>query len=96
MGELSGLLTGDRSATGLLGLVVVLILFGGLVPRWSFRERLTAERERADEWKKTAEAKDETIRLLSEHLAETIEHSRTTTAIVRSIPHPARDGGGQG
>lgn len=59
----------DWSAGSLLALVVVMIVLGWLVPRWTYRQT------RADllPWREAAEKKDAVIAELSQNMAKLVE-----------------------
>ena len=85
------LLTGGGLA-GLLSLAVWLILTGRLVPR-STVDALLAGKDQ--EIARLAEAHALEVQrgdLQAEHLGELLEHARTTTQVIRSLPRPERQG----
>lgn len=61
----------------LLSIAILLLLFGRLVTR----RELDDIKEDRDKWRETAQE-------LSGQVAELLEHSRTTDAFIRSLPHP--------
>lgn len=66
----------EPTAYGLLGLAVLLVLFGFLVPlRWVNRQ-LNREREIAEYYRKAAEASDARADKLADMLADQLKHQQ--------------------
>lgn len=80
-------------AVGILGLVVLAIIFGRLVPRSATKQLLEQAELRvqladrnADRWEKAAEASDKRADVFSEQLSEVLAAMHSVEALVRSLP----------
>ncbi|WP_072689245.1 hypothetical protein [Rhodococcus marinonascens] len=73
------------SPTILLGLVVVLILAGALVPRWLHKSVMTRADKERDDWRDTATKQ-------SEQISELLEQSKTALHIGEEIKRLAERG----
>lgn len=69
-------------ATGLVTLVVLLVLFGKLVPK----ARLDEVIKEKEDWKSAAIRKDEAIALQAGQLDELMEVARTAEHLIRALP----------
>jgi hypothetical protein len=78
MGELIGLSPQEWSAPALLSLVILMILFGLLIPRWVFSEM----RRDRDAWKAQATTQQEINKTLAEAAKENAEPARTVAKVV--------------
>jgi hypothetical protein len=76
--EWMGLNPQEWSPLALLSLVVLMILFGWLVPRWSVSEI----RKDRDAWKAQAEEQREINRTLADAAKENAEPARTVAKVV--------------
>lgn len=87
-----GITPTDLTAGVLLGIVILSIVLGRLIPV------RTAERELADRdaqiasWKAAYEAERQRGEVQAEHLGELMELSRTTVAIVQALPRAMTGG----
>lgn len=87
------------SAYGLLGLIVLAVLRGDLVPRRILKdvrqdrdERVAEARALAEVWRSAYEFEREANGQLLEHGQLSIETARTATAMVRAVAAPAVEG----
>ena len=78
----NGLLSSEWTTGGLLAAVVLLLLFGGLVP-WR-QHNLVVEREKTKD--ATIASQQETIRLLTTQNAKYQELGNTAVKLLESIP----------
>ena len=91
-----GLFTKDWGAESLLGLLLLAIILGYLLPRWSVNRttailelRITEAREREIHYRNSTEKLQETVSLQSRQLGELMETSKTTVALLQSINNAA-------
>jgi len=76
--EWMGLSPQEWSPVALLSLVVLMVLFGWLVPRWA----LVEIRKDRDAWKTQAQAQQEINRTLADAAKENAEPARTVAKVV--------------
>lgn len=83
----------QSSAAVLLGIVVLLILTGQLVPRRTMRDRIEDRNERisalqrqSDMWQRAYENAMASRHLADNHVGELMEVARTTTHVLNSLP----------
>ena len=76
----------------LLTVVIVAIIFGYLLPRWTHEKILAAAIKRGDEWKETAIAARDLAAAQSKQLDKFAEASKTPSEFFGTV---LRDGGGQ-
>jgi hypothetical protein len=76
--EFAGLQPQEWSPVALLGLVVVMILFGWLLPRWTVKEVMKDR----DAWKAQATSLLETNRLHAEAARENTEPAKTVAKVM--------------
>lgn len=106
MGEGLELFVKDWGPESLLASVVVAIILGLLIPRWSVNktievlEKRIAEALEREKYHRSANEKlQETVHLQAKQLGDLLEQSRTTVALVGSIEQKAtrtgRHHGGQ-
>jgi signal transduction histidine kinase len=76
---------GLLSQWGLVGIVVLLVLFGLLVPVRTHNRELAAAIQRGDEWKRAAEVQDARNDAQAGQIAELLELARTGNAIIQSL-----------
>lgn len=84
---------GSLGATGVLTIVVLIIVFGLLVPRRTLKDnrnqyeaRLKEVSQERDEWKAAFFASDKTVRELSGQLQLAVETGRVTKQAIEAIP----------
>lgn len=70
---------------GIVGAVVMLVLFGLLVPVRTHNRELAAAIQRGDEWKRAAEAQDARNDAQAAQIAELLELARTGNAVIQSL-----------
>ena len=87
---LDGLPVGGLSAAAILGIAVLMILRGQLVPRRTHDEVRTDR----DTWRAAWEASEEARRVQAQQLGELLELAKTTDHFIRALPRPP--GGGDG
>lgn len=80
--ELWGVPVGSIGATGILGIVVLLVLMGKLVPRRSLEDTL---KER-DDWRAAHGVSEEARIELQQQVGELLQLSRLTTTFIQTIP----------
>lgn len=93
MDELAGLGIVQGGAAAVLGLVVMLILLGRLVPR-SILEDLRADRDaritelaaERDTWKAAHQLSEEARHVAQDQVGELLELSRTSVHVLTSLP----------
>lgn len=76
--EFAGLQPQEWTAAGLLGLVVLMVLFGWLLPRWTVKEIMKDR----DSWKAQATSLLETNRLHAEAAKENTEPAKTVAKVM--------------
>lgn len=93
---LAGFSVQNLSAVGTLLLVVVLILFGLLVPRKVVKDmrddrdaRLVEARVETSNWQKAYQASDQARELQAEQLKNLLELARTTDQFIRTLQRAA-------
>lgn len=84
--EFTKFLTPDVGAIGILVLVVLLILWGILLPKATVRSLLTAKDEQIDLYKAAYEKGLETIGIKDQQIGQLMEMARTTTHVIESLP----------
>lgn len=87
----------NLSLSGLLGLAILLVLLGGLIPRYVVNQiradrdtRLAEAREEITNWRSAYQTSEEARSLQSQQLGELLEQGRTTDAFIRSLQVAAR------
>jgi len=76
--EWAGLNPQEWTAAGLLGLAVLMVLFGWLLPRWTVKQIMNDR----DAWKAQATSLLETNRLHAEAAKENIEPAKTVAKVM--------------
>lgn len=87
MSDVAGIPLGDLSPWGLVGIAVLFILLGRLVPRSTL---LDARKDR-DSWRTAHEVSEKARAELAQSVHDLLEHARTTDAFIRSLPHTPPD-----
>jgi hypothetical protein len=95
MTEIYGIATSDLGAAALVGVVVLLVLTGRLVPR-SHLSDLRADRDariqeiagERDTWRDAHQVSEEARREAQDQVGELLELSRTADHVLRSLPRP--------
>lgn len=82
--ELLGIPVGALTPAGLLAIVVLLIAMGRLVPRRTMEDVIHDR----NEWRTAHRISEQSRVELAGMVTELLEHSRTTDAFIRSLPHP--------
>lgn len=85
--ELLGLDPSQIGLTGLVALVVLLILFGLLVPR----KNLTDVQKDRDAWRTAYETSERTRAEQTVQLAELVELAKTTNVMISALPKRRSD-----
>lgn len=75
---LDGIPVGDLTAPGLLGLAVLMVLAGFLVPRYLYNEK----KEEAEKWRQAYEAERKARATSDAQTAELLELAKTTHKII--------------
>lgn len=86
---IDGLPIAQLGPTGLLGILILLILLGRLVPRRTL-EDVIAEK---NDWKAAYEQEREARAVGAAQVDELLEHARTTDAFIRALPQAAQQRG---
>lgn len=81
--ELLGIPIEVLTPAGLLGLVILFIVMGRLVPRRTMEDVI---RDR-DEWRAAHKISEESRAELAGQTKELLEYARTTDAFIRSLPY---------
>lgn len=68
----------------LLGVLVLAIITGRLVPRRTHEDALHDR----DQWRAAHMVSEQARQASSDQVHELLEHARTTDAFIRSLPHP--------
>jgi len=84
LGELAGIPIGALTPAALLGILVLLIALGKLVPRRTMEDTIHDR----DEWRTAHRISEQSRVELAGMVGELLEHARTTDAFIRSLPHP--------
>lgn len=71
----------------LLGLLVLAIITGRLVPRRTHEDSLHDR----DQWRAAHMVSEQARQVSADQVEELLEHARTTDAFIRSLPHPGRE-----
>lgn len=90
----------DVGPVGLLVIIVLLVLFGRLIPSRTHERELKESRNRGDDWKSAHDIQDQRADLQASQIGELLELARTMHAIVRAMQeasnaHRGRDDDGQ-
>lgn len=80
--ELWGVPVGSIGATGILGIVVLLVLMGKLVPRRSMEDAIKDR----DDWRAAHGVSEEARIELQQQVGELLQLSRLTTTFIQTIP----------
>lgn len=82
----------NLSLSGLLGLAILLVLLGGLIPKYVVNQirqdrdaRLAEAREEITNWRKAYQTSEESRSLLSQQVGELLELGKTTDSFIRSL-----------
>lgn len=83
----------DLSTAGLLGLAVLFVMLGLLIPRWVVTQmrrdrddRLAEARSETSDWKVAYQASEEARAVQAKQLGELLELAKTTDHFIRSLP----------
>lgn len=87
---LDGIPMSDLTASALVGIAVLLIFTGRLVPKNVWQEKSSE----ADRWRSAYEIEREARAASEEHNTELLELAKTTHAIVVAAFKPTKEGGG--
>lgn len=94
--DLGGMSFSDISSVGTLGLVVILILLGWLVPRKVVKDmrddrdaRLVEARSETANWQKAYQAVDQARELQAVQLGQLLELAKTTDQFIRTLQRAA-------
>jgi len=82
MDDLAGIPLNGLTAPALLGLAILLLLLGKLIPRRTY-EDLKDDRDR---WREAHDKSESARKELLGTLDELLEHARTTESFIRSLP----------
>lgn len=82
MDGLAGLPLGTLTPAGLLGLVIILIALGKLVPRRTLEDVI----EDRNQWREAHQTSEKARLELQQQVQELLESSRATSAFIRAIP----------
>ncbi|GED89317.1 hypothetical protein [Streptomyces sp. 6-11-2] len=88
MGELIGAGWATVGTTGLLGLAVLLVLTGKLVPRRLYLDM----RQERDTWRQAHTESEKARQVAQQQVGELLELSRTAGHILTSLPRPDGQG----
>lgn len=78
---IAGIPIGNLTSPGLVGIAVVMILTGLLIPRRVYRDKS----EECDRWRKAFETSEEARRASDSQTAELLEVARTTHALITAV-----------
>jgi uncharacterized oligopeptide transporter (OPT) family protein len=92
--DFSKFLTPDVGAIGILVIVVMLILWGILLPKATVRSLLIAKDEQIALYKTAYEQGLETIGVKDRQIGQLMEMARTTTHVIEAIPQAITPEGG--
>jgi uncharacterized oligopeptide transporter (OPT) family protein len=92
--DFSGFISPNVGAVGILVLVVLLILWGILLPRATVRSLLIAKDEQIALYKTAYERSMETIGIKDRQIGQLMEMAKTTTHVIEAIPHAITPEGG--
>jgi hypothetical protein len=81
-------------AVGILVLVVLLILWGLLLPRSTVKALLDAKSEQISLYKSAYEASMETVGIKDRQIGQLMEMARTTTHVIEALPGAIEREGG--
>lgn len=76
----------DVGAVGILVLVVLLILWGMLLPRSTVRALLAAKDEQITLYRDAYEKSAKTVEIQNRQIGQLMEMARTTTHVIEAIP----------
>lgn len=79
-----GLSVADLGPVGLITLAIVLILFGRLIPRSTYRDLMTDR----DYWREAYHLAEKARAEQANQVTELLEHARFTADFIRAMPHP--------
>lgn len=78
---LDGVPVADLSTAGLLGLAILLLLLGRIVPRSTLQDKI----EECDRWREAYEKERDARALSDAQTAELLEMAKTTNSVIMSI-----------
>lgn len=84
MGELAGLGVIQGGAVGVVGLIVLMVLRGLLIPRRIYLDM----REERDTWREAHRVSEEARHVAQDQAGELLELSRTAVPLLRALPSP--------
>lgn len=92
MSGLEAFLTSNTTAGGLVAAIVIMVLLGGLIPRWVMTQmrkdrdtRLAEAREEINDWRDAAKTSEAARALQAQQVGELLELAKTTDAFIRSL-----------
>lgn len=88
MDELSALGVLQGAPWGLVGLVVLMVLRGHLVPRRTYDDM----RDERDTWRAAHQISEESRHKAQDQVGELLELSRTAIPLLRALPNPSAEG----
>jgi hypothetical protein len=87
--EWTQMLTPALGPVGLLGVVVILILTGRLIPKTGVDERLADKDKQITTWQKAYEGALAVQEVQRAHITELLDATRTTTHVIQALPRAA-------
>lgn len=87
--DFSQFLTPATGATGILALVVMLVLWGKLVPRQTLDDLRTDKDQQIQAWRDAYDKSEVARDLMRGQVDELLQLARTTTHVIESLPRAA-------
>jgi hypothetical protein len=81
---IEGIPVGAYGPTALVGIAILLILTGKLVPRRTYDDVIHDR----DEWRAAHRISETARAVAADQVEELLEHARTTDSFIRALPHP--------
>jgi hypothetical protein len=82
---LLGLGAGNLTAGVLVGVFIILVFTGKIIPVTTVRKLLAREIQRGDDWKEAYLASEQARKLQDGQVGELLEHSRTSVRVLEAI-----------
>jgi 5-methylcytosine-specific restriction endonuclease McrBC regulatory subunit McrC len=84
--EFSSFLTPATGATGVLTLVVMLILWGKLVPRAQLEDLRADKDKQIETWQQAYSRSEEARDIMRGQITELLQMARTTNSVIEALP----------
>lgn len=90
--DFSSFLTPATGATGVLTLVVMLVLWGKLVPRQNMDDLRADKDKQIETWREAYRQSEEAREIMRGQITELLQLARTTTHVIEALPVAVNSG----